>query len=350
MTSQSHQAASAGQSAAQRTYAFDNARPVQQERLGLLAELLDEDTFARLARLGAGPGWHCLEVGAGGGSVAAWLARQVEPTGFVLATDLDLTVMDHLSHPCLEKRRHDIQADPLPTAEFDLVHARLLLAWLADARAGLSRMVSALRPGGCLLTEEMDFRPVAPDPRLGTAGCELFGRVLDAHHRVLAERHAFEPFRGRQLAGDLSSAGLADIGSEGKLGIWQGGQPGGRLWQLTLIQLREELAESGLVTAVDVDAVIDMFGDPQFRFMSQVIMAAWGYRRPARRRSGSASRDECAARPSAVPNRSATSSSRMPPTLSISSASSTVPGGRARAGPVPGLPRHWRGGRLPAEP
>ncbi len=280
MTSgQTHHAPSAGQAAGPSRYAFENARPVQEERLALLAEMLDDSTFARLARLGVGPGWRCLEAGAGGGSVAAWLAGRVAPGGFVLATDLDLTAMGGLSHPCLEKRRHDIRSDPLPEAEFDLAHARLLLAWLADAQAGLARMVSALKPGGLLITEEMDFRPVAPDPRLGAVGCERFARVLDAHHDVLSARHDFDPFRGRRLAGDLAAAGLADIGSEGELGIWQGGQAGGRLWQLTLIQLRGELAGSGLVAADDVDAVIDMFGDPQFRFMSQVTMAAWGYRR-----------------------------------------------------------------------
>ena len=32
---------------------------------------------------------HCLEVGAGGGSIAHWLCQAVGPTGRVLATDID---------------------------------------------------------------------------------------------------------------------------------------------------------------------------------------------------------------------------------------------------------------------
>ena len=36
-------------------------------------------------------GWRCLEVAAGTGSVAAWLADQVGPEGEVFATDVDLT-------------------------------------------------------------------------------------------------------------------------------------------------------------------------------------------------------------------------------------------------------------------
>jgi SAM-dependent methyltransferase len=261
------------------TYAFGNERQVQPERLRLLAELLDEGTFSLLATLGVRPGWRCLEVGAGGGSVAAWLAERVAPEGFVLATDLDTTVMRGLDHPRLEVRVHDILRDPLPEPSFDLVHARLLLAWLADPQAGLARMAAALKPGGWLIAEEMDFLALAPDPRLGPAACELFTRTIQAHHVVLADQHAFDPFHGRRLAGDVAEAGLVNTGSQGRLAIWQGGQPGGRVWQLTLIQLRDAMADSGLVTSAEVDQVIEMCGDPRFRFMSQAIIASWG-RRP----------------------------------------------------------------------
>ena len=218
---------------------------MQPERLQLLAGLLDEGTFTLLAALGVRPGWRCLEVGAGGGSVAAWLAGRVAPEGFVLATDLDTTVLRGLDHPCLQVRTHDIVRDPLPHADFDLVHARLLLAWLARPQAGLAQMAAALKPGGCLLTEEMDFLSLAPDPRLGQAACDLFTRVIGAHHAVLADRHAFDPFRGRRLAGDLAEAGLVNTVCQGRLAIWQGGQPGGRVWQLTLIQLRDEQLTPG---------------------------------------------------------------------------------------------------------
>jgi SAM-dependent methyltransferase len=262
------------------TYAFGNERQVQSERLRLLAELLDEGTFTVLEALGVRAGWRCLEVGAGGGSVAAWLAGRVAPEGFVLATDLDTTVMRGLDHPCLEVRTHDILHDPLPESSFDLVHARLLLAWLADPQAGLARMAAALKPGGWLTAEEMDFLALAPDPRLGPAGCELFTRVIHAHHAELAGRHAFDPFHGRRLAGDLAEAGLVNTGCQGRLAIWQGGQPGGRVWQLTLIQLRDAMADSGLVTSAEVDQVIEMCGDPRFRFMSQAIIASWGRRPP----------------------------------------------------------------------
>lgn len=265
------------------TYAFANARPVQPERLRLLEELLDEGTFALLAARGVGPGWRCLEVGAGGGSVAAWLCQRVAPGGSVLATDLDTTVLGRLEQRNLEVRVHDVTRDPLPEGEFDLVHARLLLAWLADPEDGVRRMAAAVRPGGCLMIEEMDFLPVAPDPRLDPPLHMLFSRVIEAHHAVLTGQHAFDPFHGRRVAGDLADAGLTDIGCQGRLGIWRGGNPGGTVWRLTFAQLRDQMAASGLVTEGEVDAVIELCGDPRLRFMSQATIAAWGYRPEPRR-------------------------------------------------------------------
>jgi 2-polyprenyl-3-methyl-5-hydroxy-6-metoxy-1,4-benzoquinol methylase len=74
------------------------------------------------SRRGVGRGRRCLEVGAGGGSIALWLADRVAPDGVVVATDRDTTVLDELSHPNLEVRVDDVLEDDLPEREFDVVH------------------------------------------------------------------------------------------------------------------------------------------------------------------------------------------------------------------------------------
>jgi hypothetical protein len=80
----------------------------------------------------------------------------------------------------------------------------------------------------------------------------------------------------RQCGSSARKRGLkrARLGSS----IWRGGQPGGTVWRLTLIQLREQLIEHGRVTANEVDAIIDLCDDPELAFMSQATIAAWGYR------------------------------------------------------------------------
>src|ERR671925_2230443 len=72
---------------AQDTYAFDNARAIQRQRLAARARLLDPGSTRHLDAIGVRPGSRCLEVGAGSGSIAAWLCDRVGPDGTVVATD-----------------------------------------------------------------------------------------------------------------------------------------------------------------------------------------------------------------------------------------------------------------------
>jgi ubiquinone/menaquinone biosynthesis C-methylase UbiE len=261
-------------------YAFDNARAVQRERLGALEALPDPGTIQQLERRGVGRGWRCLEVAAGGGSIAAWLCARVAPERSVVATDLDTTVLGQLSHPNLEVRVHDVLVDELPEAEFDLVHIRLLLAWLPEPPVALRRLIAALKPGGWLVAEELDFVSLVPAPQLDAGSRTLFTRVMHAHTAVLAERHGFDHAYGRRLAGDLADAGLTDIGCEGRVSMWRGDGPGGTVLRLTLCQLRDAMIPSGLVTASEVDDAIALCRDPRLSFLSQITMAASG-RRPA---------------------------------------------------------------------
>jgi len=74
-------------------YLFDNANDAAATRFGGLQGLWDEHTVQQLVAIGVNEGWSCWEVGAGGGSIARWLAERVGSTGSVLATDLDLRWM-----------------------------------------------------------------------------------------------------------------------------------------------------------------------------------------------------------------------------------------------------------------
>src|SRR5829696_421420 len=55
----------------------------RDEWLSLLEELVDPPTIRRLETVEVGPGWQALEVGAGRGSIAAWLAERVGEGGRV---------------------------------------------------------------------------------------------------------------------------------------------------------------------------------------------------------------------------------------------------------------------------
>jgi len=50
-------------------YLLANSGKETARRFAALSALFDEGTILRLNRCGVGPGWQCLEVGAGGGSM-----------------------------------------------------------------------------------------------------------------------------------------------------------------------------------------------------------------------------------------------------------------------------------------
>jgi 2-polyprenyl-3-methyl-5-hydroxy-6-metoxy-1,4-benzoquinol methylase len=127
-------------------------RPAAEDRrLGLLEEIFDP--VSRRRRSGVQAGWRCLEVGAGRGSMAVWLAERVGPSGGVVATDIDVSYLERLDARNLEVRRHNILEDSLDALEpgsFDAVCSRLMLFHLVGRQEqALRQMMLCLKPGGC---------------------------------------------------------------------------------------------------------------------------------------------------------------------------------------------------------
>src|SRR4051794_33015496 len=113
-------------------YLLNNGNPEASRRFDALSTTYDSTTIRHLESLGIGEGWTCLEVGGGGGSIAAWLADRVGPRGRVLATDIDPRFLQSLRLPNVEVQKHNVLTDPLPEAAFDLIHLRLVLIHLPE--------------------------------------------------------------------------------------------------------------------------------------------------------------------------------------------------------------------------
>src|SRR4051812_10303747 len=134
-------------------YGFDQAWADEQRRLALLEQVEDPFVTATLDRLGVAAGWRCLDVGAGGGSIARWLRDRVGTTGAVVAGDLDTRFFQ--DERGIEARTLDILRDDLEPDHFDLVHCRALLHHLrGNELEAVTRMAKSLRPGGVLVANE----------------------------------------------------------------------------------------------------------------------------------------------------------------------------------------------------
>lgn len=195
-------------------YAFDNVWIHARERLRGLEQLLDPGTVRHLEALGVGEGWQCLEVGAGGGTIAEWLCHRVGRSGRVVATDLDTRFLDALNMPNLDVRRHDIVSEDLPECQFDLVLSRLVLGHIQNRNDAFRQMLSALKPSGWLVCEDADNASVALLSPQDTVTSELFMKVERGKDKVMSARG--HVYCGRQLWGWLHALGLIDLHVEGE--------------------------------------------------------------------------------------------------------------------------------------
>lgn len=241
-----------------------------------MEQLLDDGTERLLARHGATEGARCLEIGAGGGSIARWLVERVGPAGHVVATDLETTYLDEMHGPAnLEVRRHDIVEDDLEEEAFDLVHARLVLEHLPKRDIALDALVRSLRPGGWLVIEDVDYVSGVP---ISDHGARESQRAEAVRLREFATA-GVDHFYGRKLPAVLRERGLIDVGNEGRVWIMSGGHPAARWFQHSYAHLRPRLTASGDLTDADVDRMLELFGDPDWAAFSPIFMAVWG-RRP----------------------------------------------------------------------
>jgi len=254
-------------------YVFDNSGELAETRYRELSALYDEQTIRHVENRGIDQGWSCLEVGAGGGSIASWLCTRVAPTGRVLATDVNPQFLYTLCFPNLQVRRHDICREGFPARQFDLAHARLVLMHLPEREVALSRMLASLRPGGWIMVEEFDCLSILPDSAANPGEEEL--RVMRAFNQVLMGR-GVEMRYGRWLPQQLRECGLVNIGAEASVSLWKGRSPGKTLFKLNFEELSGPIIRSGLMSPAEFEADMKRFDEGDFRMLSPMMWTAWG--------------------------------------------------------------------------
>ncbi|WP_420639460.1 class I SAM-dependent methyltransferase [Candidatus Poriferisocius sp.] len=242
---------------------------IERVRLGMLAEARDPRTRRILAGVGVGEGWRCWELGAGGGSISAWLGRKVGPGGSVWSTDVDLQ-FHRPALPNVRVEQHDVTADPVPEAAFDLVHARAVLQHLPERDQVMETLWAALVPGGWLMVEDGAFasftEQTLPEPYATVHRYVSSGAISEWR----------DPDYGVRLPGRFRDLGATDIDIIGDVWSMRPGEPGGEWWFLALERAIPRLVEAGLVTAEDGDTALGQVRAPGFVMMSTVSIAVVG--------------------------------------------------------------------------
>ena len=248
-------------------YFLSDADRAQRARLDSVAASADPGTTRILGALGVAAGWSCAEIGAGSGTIATWLIEQVGPTGRVIATDIDTRWRDTFTFPNLVVRQHDIATDPLGDM-FDLVHVRNVLCHVVERDRAIANLVAAVRPGGWLCLEDIDFYGAG----ISFPRSEAFER-FNAATAQLVEHAGGDPYFGRKLLSALLDAGMVSTGFDVR-----DLRSSEEAVRANAEAIGPVAVAAGLISRAEVEA-LTRESPPTFRYSPRFV-AAWG-RKPS---------------------------------------------------------------------
>jgi len=212
-------------------------------------------SLALLERAGLLAGMRVLEIGSGGGDLAFDIARIVTPAGHVLGIDIDQTKLDLATSEAREQGLTNVRfqfadiTESTPASDFDLVHARFVLTHLTNPAQALAHIRTALRPGGIIVLEDIDFRGYFCYP-----DCAAVWRYVQLYTET-TKRKGVDANIGPRLPGLLVAAGFENVrmnvvqpaGTEGDVKLMS---------PLTMENVADAVIAEGLATSEEIDCIV----------------------------------------------------------------------------------------------
>ncbi|PKW05505.1 Methyltransferase domain-containing protein [Streptomyces sp. 1222.5] len=251
---------------------FPPDRAGEAERIDYGALAYDTVSRARLAALGVGPGWRCLDVGAGTGTISRWLAEEAGADE-VLALDRDPRFVRPAQDSGLRTMAGDITDPALDPGRFDLVHCRFVLMHLPQHAEVLARLAGWVAPGGWLVVGDALDLTTADSPHTA------YRRAMEAMWQVLRDTIGTDITWMTDYPHILSRLGLADVGAEVVLPPLTVDAPITAFWKNTWLSMRDALESGSALTAGELDDALDYLSSPSLADLSPGMITAWG-RRP----------------------------------------------------------------------
>ncbi|SEB62001.1 class I SAM-dependent methyltransferase [Streptomyces sp. TLI_105] len=255
-------------------YGQDVFRPEQAgegERIDFGALAYDRTTMARLRALGAGPGWRCLDVGAGTGTVSR---RLLEEAGVesVLAVDRDVRFLAERQVTGLDLLEADVTAPDFSPGRFRLVHARFVLMHLAEHDRLITALAGLVAPGGVLvLSDAVDLTGDRTSPTPYTTAMRAMWQGLRA---TIGTDVSWVPSYPQLLRG----AGLERVGAEIHVPPLLPGSPISRFWADTWERSRAAMVATGLVDDAAIDGAVRYLDSQDCAALSAGMLTAWGHK------------------------------------------------------------------------
>ncbi|MEV6105182.1 methyltransferase domain-containing protein [Streptomyces sp. NPDC051940] len=240
----------------------------ERTRLEALAATFDPATHAVLTSLGVTKGWRCLDVGAGLGTVATWLADRVGEDGEVVALDRNTHYLTALNHPRVRTLEADITSPECAPGTYDLVHARFVLMHLRDRDTILPRLATWLRPGGVLvLSDGVDT---------GTQHTnEAWRETMAKHWTAVTSEIGTNPHYARGYPALLTDSGLESPGLKVTTPVITATSPYATFWRLTLTHLHPAIATHTDLTDTTFKEALTYLTRPTTHDLAMSMFTSW---------------------------------------------------------------------------
>jgi len=221
----------------------------------------------------------CLDVGCGSGDVTLKMATLVGGEGKIVGVDRDQTIL-RLAGQEAERRglpvtfRRQEAQELSEQSAYDLVFARYLLSHLPRPQRAVEAMVRALRPGGCLVLEDVFFPGHVCYPANAA-----FDRYLELYQAAAKTNEGGDAAIGPRLLGLALEAGLVEVHVGLVVPTFRDGE-GKRVAQVTMEHVREAVVGAGMATDHEVDNIVaelDGFaGDDRTLMSIAPTFQVWG--------------------------------------------------------------------------
>ncbi|MEU5275258.1 methyltransferase [Streptomyces asoensis] len=263
---------------------FRSEQAGEDERIDLGALAYDDVTMARLRALGVGPGWRCLDVGAGTGTVSRRLLEEAGVTS-VLAVDRDTRFLRARPVPGLDVLEADLTAPDSVRGRFSLVHARFVLMHLAERERVLTTLAGLVAPGGFLVLS--DAVDLTSDLSPGTPYSDAMRAMWRGLRATIGTDVSWVPSYPRLLR----AAGLLSVAAEIHVPPLLPGSPLSRFWADTWERSREAMLATGLVDDAALDAAVRCLDSGDCAALSAGMLTVWGRKPDASDETGKIAQD-----------------------------------------------------------
>ena len=224
------------------------------DRLKILANTMWPYTEPFLKRAGLTSAMKCLDVGCGNGEITKRMATIVGKAGHITGIDFDASVI-HIAQnaddvPVNAKYEVvDIEKKDIKESAFDFIFCRFIISHLQTPEVVLQKLRDALRPGGILAIEDVDFQGHFCYPPN-----HAFITYVHWYEQV-AIRKGGNPMIGPLLTTMVSDLGLENVEMNVVLPTFYKGD-GKLMGILTLQAIRDTIIAEGIARAEEVDETI----------------------------------------------------------------------------------------------